>query len=168
MINFWLICTCWLWINTTSFWNDSSHGIYLSHTEIEVTEGGVNIQVKVFSNDLQNVLKNHDLSAYKPADLNKYFSLNEKLAERYFNDYLQLWNEDSPLTLKLEGFSIEGDAHFIQLSTSLPKNSNSLTVKANLLTEIFPTQINVVKVKSGAQVQFLRFNIPIVPQTINF
>lgn len=166
MINSWLVSTFWIWIPLV--FGSPSHAIYLSVTDGEVTEEALHFKVKVFSNDLKDALKNHDPSAYQPAGLSQFFLQNEPLAKRYFEEHFQLWNGEQPLELQLESFTIEGDAHFISFRSVVPNNFKELTVKASFFMELFPTQINVVKMKKGAQLKYLRFNNPAAPQTLSF
>ena len=145
-----------------------NHAIYLSLTDIEIVEGEAKLKVKVFSDDLRDALKNYQSTEYKPADLQNFFSLNQDLANEYFRAHFQIRVENVQADLLIKGFSIEGDAHFINFSCALPQNFKDITVKADFLMELFPTQTNVVKLKNGAQTQYLKFNMPVVPQTLNF
>jgi len=145
-----------------------NHAIYLSLTDIEIVEGEAKLKVKVFSDDLRDALKNYQSTEYKPADLQNFFSLNQSLADDYFSKHFQLQVEDEPIAIKVKEFSIEGDAHFINFSCVLPQNIKNITVKADFFMELFPTQTNVLKVKNGAQTQYLKFNMPVTPQTLSF
>jgi len=168
MINSWLISTCWFWVWLPLFSGNPTHAVFLSLTEGEVAGRVIHFRVKVFSNDLQDALKNHSPSEYTPADLNQFFSLNEDVAKNYFEEHFQLWIDKESLALHLEEFDIEGDAHFISFRASIPEHLKELTVKASFFMELFPTQINVVKVKKGAQLKYLRFDKPDAPQTLSF
>jgi|GEM_PF-1162508 len=148
--------------------DDPNHALYLSITDMEISESKADFKVKVFSDDLRDALKSYRPSEYKPADMQRYFSLNQDLANNYFEEHFLLWAGEKKLALQVKGATIENDAHFINFSCSIPQNLKELRVKADFFMELFPTQTNVVKVKSGAQVQYLKFNMPVVPQKLSF
>lgn len=164
----WLIIISVLWLSAASLSEDPVHAIYLSLTELELTQSTAEFNVKVFSDDLRDALKNHNPSTYQPAELHQLLSFNEDLTQAYFDHHLQLTADGTNLSLHLVGHNIEGDAHFINFQTELPDNSSELTINASFLMELFPTQMNVVKVNKGSQMQYLKFNHPARALKINF
>ncbi len=171
MISSWLTYTFCLWISFLGvhlIWENPSHAIYLSLTEVEMAEGAFNFKMKVFSDDLRDALKNHQPNTYKPSNLQEFFSLNKDLANQYFGEHFQLSTGGKQQALQVKGAIIEGDAHFINFSCAVPKDFKELTIKADFFMELFPTQINVVKVKNGAQIQYLKFSMPVAPQSLSF
>ena len=143
------------------------HAIYLSLTEIELKESSATISIKVFSDDLQDALRNHS-TRYQPGDLISYFDLNQKLGEVYFQEQLTLTADGKKLDLKLVNYTIEGDAHFVNLSAELPQQMSTMELNASFLMELFPTQTNVVKITQGETVEYLKFTNPVEAQTITY
>jgi hypothetical protein len=143
------------------------HALYLSSTELKFKEKEILITVKVFSDDLRDAIKNHDPASYQSGELAHFVDANSKLIEDYFRLYLTLKNEkDNTLTLHYMGSSIEGDAHFIQLSAPLKEQEIALSVTASFFIELFPTQMNIVVVKQGDQSTYLKFTYPTAPQQV--
>lgn len=166
MINLWILSICMLWIPT--FLESPTHALYISLTEGEIVESEVNFEVKVFSDDLQDALRNHNSSSYQSGNLQEFYAINEAIAKDYFTEHFKLWVADQLIELRLGDYTMEGDAHFIRITGSLPENVKELSVKASYLMELFPTQINVVKVKKGEQLKYLRFDNPAAPQVLSF
>lgn len=144
-----------------------NHALYLSMTEVNVKKDSLQVVIKVFSDDLRDALKNHDSSKFKPGDLSNFFSINKSIATNYFNDKFKLLADTSRLTLSLEDHSVEGDIHFIIFKSRFSKTIKTLTADATFLMELFPTQVNVVKVISGENTHFLKFTSKSGPQFIN-
>jgi len=146
-----------IWIMEAALSKGESHALYLSLTEIKIEQDTMKVVVKVFSDDLRDALKNHDPQKYRPSDLSLFFSKNKMIAIDYFNDNLKLHADNSRLTLTLEEHSVEGDAHFISFRSYLTKPMKTLSADATYLMELFPTQLNVIKVYSGENTYFLKF-----------
>jgi hypothetical protein len=136
-------------------------------TEVNVEKGSMKVVIKVFSDDLSDALKNHAPAEYQPADLFQFFSNNKTIATDYFNNKLKLFADKSRLTLALEGHTIEGDVHFITFQSHFTTSMKTLSAEATFLMELFPTQINVIKVKSGESTHFLKFTNGSGPQSVN-
>ncbi|MEM8895393.1 MAG: DUF6702 family protein [Bacteroidota bacterium] len=163
-----LVFTSYIFLFFHSFAEKPAHAIYLSLTEIELTEDKAELRVKVFSDDLRDAIKNHDMTSYQGADVADYFSLNESIAQDYFGKYLELEINGLKQELQLTGHYIEGDAHFVSLTCELPESINELSVSASFLMELFPTQLNVVNVKKNGQTQYLKFSHPSKAQILNY
>lgn len=146
-----------------------NHAIYLSMTEIELRPGekGV-IQIKVFSDDLQNALKNYS-HTYQSAGLNQYFEKNRGLAERYFQTHFRLSMNQKKVDFWLSDFRIENDAHFITFHFKAIPNLTTISLEADFFMELFPTQTNVVKVnREGNNPYFFKFTRPTRPEVLTW
>ncbi|NQZ77054.1 MAG: hypothetical protein HRT61_13270 [Ekhidna sp.] len=143
------------------------HAIYLSVTEIALFKNNAELNIKVFSDDLRDVLKNYDASQYQSGDLQTFYSLNVKLSSAYFNQFFKMESQAEEIQLEHVGYHIENDAHFIQFHCSLPEQT-SLTLNAQFFMELFPTQINVVKIRKGEQQQYLKFTKSSDDERISF
>ena len=164
----WLAPTFWLWLWASMLSGNPNHAIYLSLSDMTFEKNLVTVQVKVFSDDLQDALKNYDGAGYSPADLDHFFALNEPLAARYFGEHLQVSINNKNVLFDYQGFSIEKDAHFIRFEAKLSAPAQKVAVKADFLMELFPDQSNVVKVVQGQQVRYLRFSQPAAWQPLIF
>ena len=132
------------------------HAIYLSVVEVNhvVNEQSVSIRIKVFSDDLQDVLRNHknennpDVAAGETAQ--------DQLAQEYFNQNLKIAVDSTPLKLKLVSITEENDATFLQFESSTSPSWTSIDINAPYFTELFPTQINTFKVTYGGKKYYAR------------
>ena len=135
----------------------SYHALYLSVTEIEFCSSKTSsLRVKVFSDDLQSALRNFS-KKYQQGDLQHFFERNQLLAEAYFQQHLKLSVNNQPVTIRLESYSIENDAHFVTFRFKCPESIVKLNMKADFLMELFPTQTNIVKVLYGGDTSYLKF-----------
>ncbi len=133
------------------------HAIYLSVIEVEVIASGESkLRIKIFSDDLQNALRNFS-NDYQHHDLQHYFAQNQALAEQYFQAHLKISVNRKPVSMSLQNFTIENDAHFVTFSMSTPTSPNKMEVQADFLMELFPTQTNVVKVLYRDEAYYLKF-----------
>ncbi len=143
------------------------HALYLSLTEVRVAGSAGSLEVKVFSDDLQDALRNYS-DSYQPGSLENYFERNEQLATDYFAENLTIRVNGQKADLQYQGFSRENDAHFIRFRMKLPAETRQIAIEAGFLMEVFPDQVNVVKVLKGQQARYLRFNRPAALQTLSF
>lgn len=144
------------------------HALYLSMTEIELTPGANGrVQIKVFSDDLQNALRNYS-ETYRAADLHQYFEKNRALAEQYFQAHFRLSINEKKVSIQLEDFQIENDAHFITFHFSPPTNIQQISLEADFFMELFPTQTNVVKVSKSGEPYFFKFTKPTRPEVLTW
>jgi hypothetical protein len=145
----------------------NNHALYISMTDVNVEKNSLQMVTRIFSDDLRDALKNHAPLQYQPTDLSQFFSLNKTIAKEYFEDKLKLFADKSRLALILEGHSVEGDIHSISFQSRFTKPIKRLSVDATFLMELFPTQVNVFKIKNGESTHFLKITNHSDPQSIN-
>jgi len=162
-----IILICSIWLMGALLSEGDNHALYLSMTEVHVEKGSMKVVVKVFSDDLRDALKNYAPAEYQPAELSRFFSSNKTIATDYFNEKLKLLADKSRLTLALEGHTVEGDVHFIRFQSHFSTYMKTLLADATFLMELFPTQVNVIKVNSGERTHFLKFTNASGPQSVN-
>ena len=142
------------------------HAIYLSVTELNLVEKKpIDFTVKVFSDDLQDALRNFN-TKYQTADIGSFFFINESIAVAYFNEHFIISAGTIQIDYTLLSHSIESDAHFITFrldQTIWPKN---FMLKADFLMELFPTQKNIVKIRQGDNIKYLKFELPVHTQVV--
>ena len=133
-----------------------THALYLSVTELTLLHTGQSsVSIKVFSDDLQNALRNYS-SDYKPGGLNQFLEKNLTQAQHYFSEHLEIKINNRTVQLKMKKFTIENDAHFINFCFTSPRSPETLEVKADFLMELFPTQTNVIKVQLEQEQWYLK------------
>lgn len=138
-----------------SAFRSPEHAIYLSLTEIAIEEDTSSLRVKVFSDDLQNALRNFG-GSYQHQNLENFFGLNQPLAAQYFQEHLQIRIDGIPVALSLKSHSIENDAHFITFHFPSRDMPEKIQIKADFLMELFPTQTNVIKVQLNQEHKYLK------------
>lgn len=144
------------------------HALYISVTEIELHENEASkVSIKIFTDDLKAAIQNYSGSGATTSD-EVYFNSNTAEITSYLNKYFQLKIENQAIELKYQTFTIEGDACFINLTFTSTKSFSSLSLKAEYLMELFPTQQNVVKINFENEKRFLKFDSSTDAQTINF
>ena len=126
------------------------HAIYLSLVDVDLN--AQKITIKVFSDDLEDCLKNFDPNY----TLIKDSSRNQEKLENYFQQRLLLAINGESVIFSFSGASVENDAHFLVFSFQYPKSISTVKVKADFFMELFPTQSNVINLKNGQEQLFLR------------
>lgn len=131
------------------------HAIYIAVIEIVHGAGDkkADMQVKVFSDDLRDVIKNY-------AEENQLEYMTDSLSQielltAYFKDNLKVsTNRDDHLKWILSCRKEEGDATFLFFKTVSPEAWNVLVIEAPLFTEVFPSQVNMLKIEIAEQKYF--------------
>lgn len=128
----------------------NDHAIYLSFVKLDM--GKQEITIKVFSDDLDNVLRNYDVS-YSSADSEKQ---REEILQSYFQDKFLVYLNDEKILLSYDKMSIENDASFLIFRFEKNESVTQITVRGDYFMELFPTQNNVIEIKKGQEKYFLR------------
>lgn len=130
------------------------HAIYLSVVDITISDEGVSGEIKVFSDDLYDALRE-----FHGADLKSTMTLViADEAEAYFQNYLKVKTSgEQHLPLSITNITIEGDSHWIQFLINIPPDLDRVTLQAAYFYELFPTQQNIVTVTAGDQKNYYRF-----------
>lgn len=128
----------------STFTSRANHAIYLS--VVEISEGRVSI--KVFSDDLQDVIRNYSEQTIH-SDLDEFVSTNEEQINAYFNDKLKLRINGKLAAFDLIDSMKENDAHFLNFTFESDSIWKKLEVEGSYFTELFPGQINVLTISKG-------------------
>ena len=131
-----------------------NHAFYLSVVEVaQESNRRATVRVKVFSDDLQDVLRNFADESGLKLDT-KMTSSNDLLA-KYFNKHLQLKVNEQSLVLALDKVVIENDATFLTFDAARQQVEwLSIDIHAPYFTELFPAQINTFKIATDGQVYY--------------
>ncbi len=124
----------------------SDHAVYIS--VVEITEERV--QVKVFTDDLQNAIRNYD-SNYRQVSDGQFCSENRLLIQRYFQSHLTIKINGQPIVLRYTSASKEGDSYWVSFDMPQMGIWQSIEVTDKHFMELFPTQANIIKIMAGKQ-----------------
>ena len=134
----------------------TDHAIYLSFTEIDVE--AQTIRIKVFSDDLENVLRNFD-SSFNPRGTTDFLNGNEQILEHYFKKKLLITIDNQSQVLTYASATVENDAHFLRFEFPNHPTIDKIKIKADFFMELFPSQSNVVQVNKGQEKRYLRLTL---------
>ncbi|MCB0489627.1 MAG: DUF6702 family protein [Cyclobacteriaceae bacterium] len=145
------------------------HAIYLSVVEVahETNSATASVKVKVFTDDISDAVSSMygervNLVANVSLD-----QVSQKVAG-YFGEHLQLSLNGRPVALKLTQLEPMSDAIWFHFEISCPQRWDELTVKADYLMELFPTQSNVLSITQGEQKRFANIVKSKPVETIKF
>ncbi len=121
------------------------HKYYVSVTEINVKNDHLEIIIRTFPDDIENVLS--DTYGIK-ADLSK--KQTKSLLKTYIQSHFILWTDhDRQLSYKYLGFTLEDGFLVLLLKADLPPDIHILKVKNTLLFDMYDEQKNVVHFIEG-------------------
>ena len=152
-----LIGTLW----TFSFPKESlpSHALYLGTIQLkhEAGEERAQMNIKVFSDDLQSAVRNSSAD-FQTGPLSNLFEKNEALIRAYFRQHTNLTINGQVIAPILSKWEQQNDVHLLTFELSCPAQWQEVEFKANFFMELFPTQSNVVSIMNGEHRQFARLN----------
>lgn len=158
-MGFWLLLVLNLYSEITFCPPESMHAFYLGTIKIEYTKGAneTNIYLKLFADDFANALRNsfEDFKGFE-------FFTNQpdhiNLARQYLVKHFRMTinQEESPIELELLQIEQSEDVLLFELRAEPGNAWEACQVYADLLMEIYPTQINVVQMNHLDQKRFFR------------
>ena len=125
------------------------HKYYVSVTEIAIKNDKLEIIVRCFPDDIENIL--HD-------DYQIDADITDKKTKPYLEDYLRshfelFINDDEPLDYQFLGTTIEDNFLVLLLQAKLPEKVKKIKVKNTLLFDAFDEQKNIVHFIKGTDKQ---------------
>ncbi len=126
-----------------------SHAIYISVAEVVVDEDVIDVDIKIFSDDLLDALRNEN-----PVLKSKLNDMDSQELGAFFDKHFHIWGDGQELDLRYTHHSIEGDSHFVHLEGLQDSSIISYGVQSSYLFDIFPTQQNIVKFSHEKGVKF--------------
>jgi len=125
------------------------HKYYVSVTEIDVKSDKLEIIIRCFPDDIENIL--HD-------DYQIDADITDKKIKPYLEDYLRshfelFINDDEPLDYQFLGTTIEDNFLVLLLQAKLPEKVKKIKVKNTLLFDAFDEQKNIVHFIKGQDKQ---------------
>jgi hypothetical protein len=143
------------------------HGIYLSVAEISQSKDQkqINLKLKIFPDDLDNVLRLFEKGLYQSADI----CSKEKSILTYFSKNLWINVNHKSARLHWSGCKKVGDS--LELTFYIPQKEplKSFELKATFFTELFAAQQNIIQIKTpDASPVFLKFKEGDTWQSVSF
>jgi len=133
-----------LFFSTTAF---AWHKYYVSVTEIDIKDDHLEIIMRTFPDDIENVL--HDLYGIK-ADLSQ--KTTQKFLEDYIKTHFLIYDgQNQPITYQFVGTTLQDNFLVILLQAPIPPNLKELQVKNTILFDMFDEQKNIVHFIKGTQ-----------------
>ncbi len=127
-------------------WSD--HALYIGVIQIEHQEDTAlsTMDIKVFSDDLQNALKN-EFDWKQLPKVSVACDAHTNAIEQYFQNHLTISINKEPISITLQDCTNNTEVYILSYTLSTPKKWETLTLKADFLMELFPTQTNVLQVQ---------------------
>jgi len=144
------------------------HAIYLSVVEIDHSAGGsASIKIKVFTNDMEDALKNEfqkSINLVEPGacESNKIEIVN------YFAKHFLCSINGTDVSLSFRSCELTGDAIWFHFEVACPPNWNEIKITADYFLELFPTQSNVVSINHDNKKKFIRLTQSNVTGVVRF
>ena len=157
----------WFWLTFIDLRTDIDHGIYLSVSEVSLSKDNnqSHINIKIFSDDFENILRLYNKGKLSPTDI----CAKESLILSYFTKYMPIKINDKYIKLKWSGCEKIGDSFSLHFSFTCPADGKELKIKATFFTELFPSQQNIIQIKTeGSANRFLKFKEGDSWQTVSF
>jgi len=122
-----------------------AHAIYLGVIDMNLGQSRCEIEIKVFTNDLEDALTNE--FQHRVPLIGKDLEPVKEQLTTYFTHHFICTDPNRNYPLQWEGYQAEGDATWLRFTMPIPSEETSLTIRGDFLMELFPTQINVLKIK---------------------
>lgn len=145
--------------SSASVETDLPHALYLAVVQIDHREAGTEttqVLVKVFTDDLQDVIRASYPEQFLRAVPEIFCKLNHKAIERYFRSKLKCRINGGEVTLRFERSTWENEVFWLSFTTKTPKTWDAISVEAAFFTEIFPTQSNIIQITHAGEKRFAR------------
>ncbi len=146
-----------------SQFSTANHAIYLSVVEISRNA----ISIKVFSDDLQDVIRNYSVE-YLVNHQTNFFDLNKEIINSYFNDTFKIEINGKSQSFKLVSSKKENDAHFLYFSFENQLSWVKMELRGDFFTELFPDQSNIITVINDGNKYYARLTKSNPSYTLTF
>ncbi len=131
-----------------------AHAFYISISEIVYeADHSVTITIKMFTNDLQDAIHHQH---NKTIALTANGKIPEKYLEQYISSKFNIAINGEAQTLHLIQQTTEVESTWCKLKITAVKNIQSLKVRNELLTELFSSQTNIVRIDNAGEKRFLK------------
>jgi len=146
-----------------------NHALYLSVVEVAhvKNESQASVKIKVFTNDMEDAIRNELHKGISLSDTSSFHSQKEIL-EKYFSNHFLLSINGKEVDLSMTGSKLVGDAIWFYFKMNCQSKWDNVSVKADYLMELFPTQSNVVSIEHDENKRFIRLTNTKKKDTIKF
>lgn len=153
--------------NTTG--SSADHAFYIS--VIEINHGAhskeAELTVKVFQDDMQDALRNASQSKEAKEAL-RFCSDYEEELSNYFEAHMSLYLNDDPTLLRFNACEAVGDVYQLNFTVDCPEEWDELTITADFLMELFPTQSQMVHITHNGDTVTARLTAKHKSHTVSF
>ncbi|RXK86443.1 DUF6702 family protein [Filimonas effusa] len=145
------------------------HPFYVAVTEMNynATEKNMEISCKLFIDDFEKALA----TQYKTkVDLShpKDKAQTDKMIFSYLQQHLLIKADNKPLSLQYIGYEKEGEAAWCYLQSSQLPQPRTLSINANMLYELFETQMHIIHATISNKRQSAKITAPQSSIILNF
>ncbi len=134
-----------------------NHAVYISVVEVNHNSETLEsfLSVKVFTDDLQNVIRNFN-SDFAKASNEEFVNANKKDIIEYFSKHLIFAVNDKLQKMEFVSSVLVSDVYFLNFKFKSKSAWEKLEITADFFTEIFPDQSNVMTIKYAGEKYFAR------------
>lgn len=163
------LVTAFLWacLSFSDLNTENEHAIYLSVSEVSLSKdnGQSHINIKIFSDDFENILRLYNKGKLPATDI----CAKQGLVLSYFTKNMPIKIDDKYIKLQWSGCEKVGDSLSLRFSFAHASNGKELKIKATFFTELFPSQQNIIQIKrEGLASRFLKFKEGDTWQMVSF
>ncbi|RSK35521.1 DUF6702 family protein [Hymenobacter metallilatus] len=146
-----------------------AHAYHASIMELRFNPGKQRLEValKVFIDDLEKELSNGKPAPVRTDQLSRT-QLDPLLLELLRRSVQFSTRPGTTLPLTLVGLQKEKDAYWLYFTAPLPASATGVTLRHQLLLELFPDQMNIVNLEAKGQKQSLLFRDGEVQQQLKW
>ena len=117
------------------------HKYYVSVTEVNIKKDKLEIIIRTFPDDIQNVLA--DTYQIKP-NFDDIDMVSRRFLQLYVFEHFRLLVDEKEVNYAYSGFMTEDGFFIILLEAKIPENFSRLQIKNTLLMDMFEEQKNIV------------------------
>ena len=120
------------------------HALYLSVAEVVHANNSAqaSIKIKVFTNDMEDAIENEFQTRINLSDT-LAFQDQKEVVEKYFANHFTLSVDSKKVSLAIAKSQLVGDAIWFYFKGASQSKWKAVTITADYLMELFPTQSNV-------------------------
>ena len=119
------------------------HPIYISSTNVVVSDEILEIKVKLFRDDLEDGLRDFHGFSISIDSLNK-IEKNKSLINQYINDKLTLIINNEKINFFIINYSLTNDVFEVYFKQIFTKKTKDIKINNQLLIEIYSEQSNIM------------------------
>ena len=119
------------------------HPIYISSTNVVVSDEILEIKIKLFRDDLEDGLRDFHGFSISIDSLNK-IEKNKSLINQYINDKLTLIINNEKINFFIINYSLTNDIFEVYFKQIFTKKTKDIKINNQLLIEIYSEQSNIM------------------------